>query len=175
MIDKNKYSTLNINEACDYYTNQLGYIELQVISPMENRIFLSPDQNSIVRIGHDLGYDIYASSVMNGDLVLSNAVNIYDHYKVKRSGDVFYTITEMERLHELDGQDIEKLEAWRAKVEKRLNQPTGLCDPYSLLNDFVALNTFIFKYSHEKLGHDYLQSKNIMKRGEQFIIIDPFA
>lgn len=175
MIDKTIYSDLNIEQACDYYTDQLGYTKLPVPSPMGNGIFLSPEKNNIVRIGHDEGYHIYASSVINGDLVLSNTVKIYDHHMVKRSGDVFYTITEMERLDELNDQDIVGLEAWRAKVEKHLNQPTGLCDPYSLLNDFVALNTFIIKNEHKKLGHDYLQSKNIMKRGKQFIIIDPFV
>jgi len=112
---------------------------------------------------------------MNGSLVLSNVVKIYDHCKINRSNDVFYTITEMERLDELNAQEISGLNAWRVKIEKELNQPSGLIDPYYLLSDFVTLFKFINGYSNQTLTHDYLQSKNIMKRGGEFIIIDPIA
>lgn len=175
MINKNIHNLLNFDESCEYYINELKYKYMNSEGPLGNRILISPTQKEVVRIGHDVGYEIFASSLIKGDITLSNVVNIHDHYKVDRSGDVFYTITEMERLNELDKDEIIVLEKWRATVVNSLSQPIGLNDPYSLLNDFVALYSFINKYNNEKLAHDYLQSKNIMKRGEQFIIIDPFA
>lgn len=175
MINKIIHDAFNFDESCEYYINQLNYTDMNLEGPLGNKILLSPTRKEVVRIGHDIGYDIFASSLMNNELVLSNVVKIYDHYKVNRSGGVFYTITEMERLDELDDDDILGLETWQGKVVSYLSQPTDLHDPYSLLNDFVTLYCFINKYNNEKLTHDYLQSKNIMKRCGQFIIIDPFA
>lgn len=175
MIDRIKHDSFNIEESYDYYINCLHYTDMNVDGPLGNKILLSPNGEKVVRLGHDVGYDIFASSLINGDLVLSNVVKIYEHYKVNRPGDVFYTITEMERLDELDSRDILGLETWRAKAENCLSKPTEISDPYFLLNDFKTLFSFINEYKNENLAHDYLQTKNIMKRGGQFIVIDPFA
>lgn len=175
MIDKVMHSKFNVDQSVNYYINQLHYTDMNVEGPLGNKILLSSTKKNVVRIGHDAGYDIFASSLMNGNLTLVNVVEIFDHCKIDRPGDVFYTITEMERLDELDSNDIKELEEWRSKVENCLGQPTFLDDPYFLLKDFFTLFSFINGYNDEKLAHDYLQSKNIMKRDGQFIIIDPFA
>ncbi|HFK5778577.1 MULTISPECIES: hypothetical protein [Enterobacter] len=175
MINKIIHDSFNSEESYEYYINQLHFTDMNKEGPLGNKILLSPTKKEVVRIGHDVGYDIFVSSLINGRLVLSNVVKIHEHYKVIRPGGVFYTITEMERLNELDSKDILALETWRAKIVNSLNQPIGISDPYFLLNDFVALFSFINGYKNEKLAHDYLQTKNIMKRGGQFIIIDPFA
>lgn len=175
MIDKIIHDSFNFEESYEYYINQLHFTDMNKEGPLGNKILLSTKEKKVVRIGHDVGYDIFASSLINGRLVLSNVVKIHDHYKINRPGDVFYTITEMEELNELDSRDVLELEMWRAEIVNCLKNPTGINDPYFLLNDFVTLFSFINEYKGEKLAHDYLQTKNIMKRGGQFIIIDPFA
>lgn len=174
MISKNLHDNFNIEQSCEYYL-AINYTELNVSTPLGTRVFLDQDGGTIIRIGHDEGYDIFASSVKNGGLVLTNAVTIHDHYKVKRSEDVFYTITEMERLDELSNQEASAFETWRSITEGNLNKVGGLTDPFSLLRDFISLYNFINSYNTTILHHDYWQSKNIMKRGSQFVITDPFV
>lgn len=136
-------------------------------------------KNSIVvRIGGDPGYPNFARLVGSTNSGLKNVVIIFSHSEPlgvvnDLNNNNEYSITETELLTAMSHQESINYEKWAlpALSEIRMGKKPAT-DPFGLADDIQIL----FRYAQQKnLLLDLVQSKNIMKRGSTFIIVDPFA
>jgi len=136
-------------------------------------------KNSIVvRIGGDPGYPHFARLVGSANSGLKNVVIIFSHSEPlgvvnNLNNNNEYSITETELLTAMSHQESNNYEKWAltALNEIRMGEKPAT-DPFDLADDIQIL----FMYAQQNnLLLDLVQSKNIMKRGSTFIIVDPFA
>ncbi|WP_109392265.1 hypothetical protein [Proteus cibi] len=132
---------------------------------------------TVVRIGGDPGYSHFAKLVYSATSGLTNVVRIYFHDEplglVNSSNpNNEYSITEMELLTPMSQSECSAYEEWILPALDEIrkgNNPAS--DPYNLSNDLkILLN---YSKTHN-FNIDLLKSANVMKRGNDFIILDPF-
>ncbi|MEB7713561.1 hypothetical protein NGC32_12605 [Kluyvera cryocrescens] len=163
-------------ESIDFYKEN-GFREIP-----NNLSGLSTDvlvrNNTVVRIGGDPGYSHFANLVVSNNPNLTNVVKIQSHEeplgKLNNSNsNNEYSITEMELLSAMSHQESVDYEQWALPALNEIRQEKKPAnDPFNLVEDMIIL----FKYAKKhNLGFDLVKPKNVMKRGEVFIILDPFA
>ncbi|HCA3439737.1 TPA: hypothetical protein MO340_004301 [Salmonella enterica subsp. salamae serovar 35:g,m,s,t:-] len=133
--------------------------------------------SKIVRIGGDAGYAHFARLVWSGTSGLTNVPVIYKHAEPlgqvnNLNNNSEYSVTEMEVLTPLTELECKDYENWSKPAIRDItkgNIPST--DPFNLVDDIIIL----VKYAAgNDLGIDIVESKNIMKRNNDFIILDPF-
>ncbi|WP_459177398.1 hypothetical protein [Ewingella americana] len=133
--------------------------------------------STVVRIGSDPGYAHFARLVISRGSGLKNVVNILDHDEplglvnnMNNNGE--YSITKIELLTDMSQFESDSYKAW---AKKALNEIiTGTLpetDPFDLVNDIKILAQHA---EQNNLLLDLIEPKNVMKRGSEFIILDPF-
>ncbi len=134
----------------------------------------------VVRIGYDERYSHFAMLVLNKQYNLTNVVNIYSHESplgcIGRSGatGTEYTVTLLELLDELTSEEADSYSKWVCSAICNIRSTNNACssDSFGLLNDITILYNYAIK---NRLGLDFINPKNIMKRGDVFVHIDPFG
>jgi len=132
--------------------------------------------NIVVRIGSDSSYDHYAKLIKSKIIQSKNAPIITKHETVLNVFDntkLDYTCTEMELLNELNDDEATRYKEWIDKeINNIVDKKLGISDPFNILDLTRKLVLYAQK---NNLFLDLVQSKNIMKRGETFVHIDPFS
>lgn len=133
-------------------------------------------ENVVVRIGTDTAYEHFARLVTSKTIQSENVPIIYNHEPqnaVAETPFLPYSITSMELLEELSDTEAEEYEQWIkdeilniGKGHKVENDPFGILNITKTLVDYASMN---------ELNLDLVQPKNVMKRGNIYIHIDPFA
>jgi len=133
--------------------------------------------STVVRIGDDPGYPHFARLVVSAGSGLRNVVKIFLHNEplgvvnnANYNGE--YSVTEMERLTEMSQQESSHYKTWAPIALNEIRQgKKPATDPFGLVNDIDILFVYAQKNS---LLVDLVNPKNVMKRGNEFIILDPF-
>jgi len=113
--------------------------------------------STVVRIGDDPGYPHFARLVVSAGSGLRNVED---------------SVTEMERLTEMSQQESSHYKTWAPIALNEIRQrKKPATDPFGLVNDIDILFVYARKNS---LLVDLVNPKNVMKRGNEFIILDPF-
>ncbi|WP_208950584.1 hypothetical protein [Rahnella sp. ChDrAdgB13] len=163
-------------ESIDFYKLN-GYREIS-----NNSSGLSTDVlvhgMTVVRIGGDPGYSHFARLVSSTTSSLKNVVKIYSHNEPlgiinDSSINNEYSITEMELLASMSEPECIYYKKWASVALNEIRQgKKPVTDPFDLVDDIEIL--FIYAKKNN-LGIDLVEPKNVMKRGDEFIILDPFA
>ncbi|WP_286809397.1 hypothetical protein [Leclercia sp. UBA2479] len=132
----------------------------------------------VVRIGGDPGYAHFARLIESANSGLKNVVKIFSHNEPlgvvnDLNNNNEYSITEIELLTDMSYQEISDYREWASTAlnEIRIGKKPET-DPFDLADDIQKL----FVYAQQnKLFLDLVKPQNIMKRGNTFIIVDPFA
>jgi len=157
-------------EIISWYTKEKGFTEIKT-TPQGTTILKKG--NRIIRIkDFERGYDIFATRVKNKLWQYhNNMVKIYSH-KVIYSCAASYglagnriTITRMEVLENLTENEAAQYKTWIKESFKKGVNFHGILDSTTELYNYAK---------QEKFPPDLVQPKNIMKRGNMFIHIDPF-
>lgn len=132
----------------------------------------------VVRIGDDPGYPHFARLVESASSGLKNVVKIFSHNEPlgivnDLNDNNEYSITEIERLTAMSPQESSDYRTWASTALNEIRQKIKpATDPFDLVNDIEIL----FLYAQKNnLDIDLVEPKNVMKRGSEFIILDPFA
>lgn len=135
------------------------------------------NSSTVVRIGGDPGYAHFARLVTSANCNLTHVVKIYSH--IEPLGDINdlndageYSITVIEPLTAMSIQESKRYVAWASTALKAIINEEPTTDPFDLVDDIKILIEYAKK---NNLTIDLVNSKNIMKRGNDFIILDPFA
>lgn len=143
-------------ESIDFY-KQKGFREiLNNLSGLSTDVL--GDGMTVVRIGGDPGYSHFARLVSSTTSCLKNVVKIYSHTeplgKVKDLNiNNEYSITEMELLAAMSESECVDYKEWASTALNEIRQgKKPATDPF-----------------------DLVEPKNVMKRANEFIILDPFA
>lgn len=162
--------------AIDFY-KQKGFREISNnLSGLGTDVLV--DGMTVVRIGGDPGYSHFAKCVSTTTSSLKNVVNIYSHTEpLGKVNDLNinneYSITEMELLTAMSNLESVDYRKWASTALDEIRQgKKPATDPFNLVDDIEIL--FIYAKKHN-LGVDLVEPKNVMKRGNEFIILDPFA
>ncbi|EPK3334136.1 TPA: hypothetical protein ACKR0U_001267 [Proteus mirabilis] len=134
--------------------------------------------NTVVRIGSDSGYSAFAKLAQNTTSGLTNVVKIYSHSEPlgpvnDSSPNNEYSITEMELLTPMSQSESGAYEEWILPALDEIRKGKNpASDPYNLSNDLKILLNYSKTHNFDI---DLLKSANVMKRGNVFIILDPFG
>ncbi|EMG7896895.1 MULTISPECIES: hypothetical protein [Enterobacterales] len=132
---------------------------------------------TVVRIGDDPGYSHFAKLIVSGNSGLKNVVKIFTHSEplgnvINSSGNGEYSITEIELLTAMSQQESVNYQQWASTALSELSQGKKTAtDPFGLVDDIDIL--FVYARNNN-LYVDLINPKNVMKRGNDFIILDPF-
>ena len=133
--------------------------------------------STVVRIGDDPGYPHFARLILSAGSGLKNVVRIFSHSEPlgivnNSNNNGEYSITETELLTAMSLQESKNYCEWASTALNEIRQGKNpATDPFGLVNDINIL----FVYAREKNLHiDLVNPKNVMKRGNDFIILDPF-
>lgn len=132
----------------------------------------------VVRIGGDPGYSHFARLVTSTNSGLNNVVKIFSHNEplgevndLNNNGE--YSITEIELLTAMSQQENNRYQTWAVDAFRAiLNGVKPANDPFGLVNDIEILIVYAKK---KNLDLDLINPKNVMKRDDKFIILDPFC
>ncbi|MFD3239914.1 hypothetical protein ACE2AK_12280 [Rahnella perminowiae] len=133
--------------------------------------------STVVRIGDDPGYPHFARLILSASSGLKNVVKIFLHSEplgivndLNFNGE--YSITETELLTAMSQQESENYQTWALTALNEIRQgKKPATDPFGLVNDIDIL--FVYAMNNN-LHIDLVCPKNVMKRGNDFIILDPF-
>ncbi len=135
------------------------------------------DGELVVRIGFDERYDYFAKHVLSQSITLTNVARLYSHLlplgPIPSNGHA-YSVTFLELLDELTSTERKDYETWvnltvNCLMSNSVPMPE---DKFGLLADTKEL---YYHAKKNKFGMDFMKGKNIMKRGDTFVHIDPFS
>lgn len=132
---------------------------------------------TVVRIGDDPGYSHFAKLIESANSGLKNVVKIFSHSEPlgnvnNSSGNGEYSITEIELLTAMSQKESVNYQKWASTALSEIRQgKKPATDPFGLVNDIDIL--FVYARNNN-LYVDLNNPKNVMKRGNDFIILDPF-
>lgn len=162
-------------ETIDYYKQKGFTVIPHNYSGIDTDVLIK--NNIVVRIGGDPGYSAFAELAKDATSGLKNVVKIHTHLEplgpVNNSNlNNEYSITEMEQLTPMPQSESNAYETWIVSALNEIRKENDpVSDPYNLSNDLKIL----FNYAKEhNFSIDLLKSANVMKRGSDFIILDPF-
>ncbi|MBW3695606.1 hypothetical protein EK599_07850 [Vibrio sp. T187] len=144
----------------------------------DGKTIVLTNQSEAIKFASDEHYDVFVSQFMPLYKADIHLPQIHSHHKVPNEN---IWVTKMELLTTLTESEESNYSQWLADfyAHKNRNQLAALPDFNGLKQTVLNLDTFYVNYNkvHKvKLVADFVQPKNLMKRGDgTFVLFDPFA
>ena len=128
--------------------------------------------NIVVRIGDDKDYEHFVELIRKNIINQKNAPKITKHEKIDIGFGNSFFCTEMDLLEELSDDEAQRYQTWIDQEFANLSSGLPVSrDPFNLEKSTRVLAKYAVDHN---LGQDFQQAKNIMKRGDTYVHIDPF-